>query len=95
MATIVGLAHLELDVVQARSLKDKRRVVRGFKDRTAHRHNVSVAEVDEQHHRRRCVLAIAMVANDRRYVESVLQQVVHAAAAHRDMILLSHEVEYL
>ena len=95
MATIVGLTHLELDVVQARSLKDKRRVVRGFKDRLAHRHNVSVAEVGAQQHRRRCVLAVALVANDRRYVEGVLQQVVNAAATHRDMILLGHDLEYL
>ncbi len=95
MTTIVGLLHLELDVVQAMSLKDKRRSVKGFKDRLRHRHNVSVAEVGALDNRRRAVLAVAMVANDRRYVEGVLGHVVNAASTHRDMILLSHELEWL
>ena len=69
MATIVGLVHLDLYVAEATSLKDKRRVVKSFKDRLSHRHNVSVAEVGDQDNHRRAVLAVAMVANDRRYVE--------------------------
>ena len=95
MATVVGLWHLRLHVVEAQSLKDKRRVVKGFKDRMAHSHNVSVAEVDALDDRRFAVLAIAMVCNDRRYAEGALQQIVNAASAHRDMILVEHEIEWL
>ena len=95
MATIVGLVHLDLYVAEATSLKDKRRVVKSFKDRLSHRHNVSVAEVGDQDNHRRAVLAVAMVANDRRYVEGVLQRVVNAAATHRDMRLVEHEIDWL
>ncbi|MGA2265728.1 MAG: DUF503 domain-containing protein, partial [Phycisphaerae bacterium] len=62
MATIVGLLHLRLHIAQAQSLKDKRRVVKGFKDRMAHAHNISVAEVDCLDDRRQAVLAVAMVS---------------------------------
>ncbi len=95
MATVVGLLHLKLHIAQAQSLKDKRRVVKGFKDRLAHVHNVSVAEVDRLDDRRQAVLAVAMVANDRRYVEGALSQVVRAASTHRDMILMDQELEWL
>jgi uncharacterized protein YlxP (DUF503 family) len=95
MATIVGLLHLRLHIAQAQSLKDKRRVVKGFKDRMAHAHNISVAEVDCLDDRRQAVLAVAMVSNDRRYVEGALQQVIRAAEMHRDMILMSQDVEWL
>jgi len=95
MATTVGLLHLEFRVAQAASLKDKRRAVKSFKDRVAHAHNVSVAEVDAQDNHRRAVLAVAMVGNDRRYVEGALQQITNAAGKHRDMILIDHEVEWL
>jgi uncharacterized protein YlxP (DUF503 family) len=95
MATVVGLLHLRLHVAQAQSLKDKRRVIKGFKDRLAHRHNVSVAEVDCLDDRRQALLAVAMVSNDRRYVEGALQKVITAAAMHRDMILVSQDVEWL
>jgi len=95
MATTVGLLHLEFHVAQAASLKDKRRVLKSFKDRLAHNHNVSVAEVEAQDNHLRAVLAVAMVGSDRRYVEGALQRMINSAAAHRDMILVDSEVEWL
>lgn len=95
MATIVGLLHLDLHVPEADSLKAKRRFVKGFKDRTAHRFNVSIAEVDGLDTHRHALLAVTMVGNDRRYVEGALQRIVNAAAQHRDMVLVSHEIEWL
>lgn len=95
MATTVGLLHLKLNIAQADSLKDKRRVVKSFKDRLRNRHNVSVAEVDELDAHRWSVLAVAMVGNDRRYLEGALQDIVTAAERHRDMILADWQVEWL
>ena len=95
MATNLGLLHLEFHVVQAMSLKDKRRSVKGFKDRVAARFNVSIAEVDGLDQWRRAVLAAAMVGNDRRYVEGALQQIVNAAGNQRDMVLVASRIEWL
>jgi hypothetical protein len=95
MATVVGLLHLRLYVAQAGSLKDKRQVIKSFKDRLGRCGNLAVAEVDSLDDRRQAVLAVAMVSNDRRHLESSLQQVVNAAARHRDMILVDHEIEWL
>lgn len=95
MATVVGLLHLELHIAQAMNLKDKRRVLKSFKDRTAGNFNVSIAEVDWQDNCRRGLLAVAMTGNDQRYIEGALQQIVNAAARHRDMILTHHEIQWL
>ena len=95
MGTTVGLVHLELHVAQAMNLKDKRRVIKSFKDRLRNNHNISVAEVGGLDDRRQAVLAVAMVGNDRQYVEGALQQVINAASLHRDMILMSREMEWL
>lgn len=95
MATNVGLLHLELVIDGAMSLKDKRRVVKSFKDRIAARHNVSIAEVDSLDNRRLAVLAVAMVGNDSRYIEGALQQVVNAAGVHRGMYVASSDIEML
>ncbi len=95
MATTLGLLHLEFRIVQAQSLKDKRRSVKSFKDRLGARRNVSVAEVEAQDDHRRAVVAVAMVGSDRRYVEGALQQIVNEAVAYRDMILVEHDVEWL
>ena len=93
MATTVGLVHLRLHVSEARSLKDKRRVLKSFKDRLAATHNVSVAEVGAQDSHRQAIIAVAMVGSDGRYVQGALQKVVNQVARHRDMVLVEHEIE--
>jgi hypothetical protein len=95
MATRVGLLHLEVLIGDAMTLKDKRRVVKSFKDRIAHGRNVSVAEVDHQDDIRRALLAVAMVGADTRYLAGALQQIVNAAGGHRAWVLLSHEIELI
>ena len=95
MSTTVGLLHLELTIVQAMNLKDKRRVLKSFKDRLGGHFNVSVAEVARQDNCRYGVLAVAMVGSDRQYVEGALQQIINAAASHRDMILTASDIQWL
>jgi hypothetical protein len=95
MSTVIGLMHLEFHVAQAFNLKDKRRVVKSFKTKLTNEFNVSVAEVDGLESHRRAVLAVAMVGNDKTYIEGALQRVVNLAALNRDMVLLSHQVEWL
>ena len=95
MSTTVGLVHLKFHVAQAKSLKDKRRILKSFKDRLKNGYNVSVAEVDGLDTHRSAVLAVAMAGNDKHYVEGALQKIVNAAANHRDMLLIEHEVQWL
>jgi hypothetical protein len=93
--TTLALLHLDLKVPQAMTRKDRRRIVKSFRDRTKHRYNVSIAEVGGQETIRSAVMAIAMVGSDRRYIESALQKIVNAAENHRDMLLIEHEIEWL
>ena len=95
MSTIVGLLHLELHVAEAFNLKDKRRVIKSFKTRLTNEFNVSVAEVEGLESHRRAVIAVAMVGNDRAYIEGALQLIVNKASGHRDMILLNSQVDWL
>ena len=41
----IGVLQIEISVTDAMSLKDKRRVVKSIKDRIAHAHNVSIADI--------------------------------------------------
>ena len=91
----MGLLHLEFHLGWARSLKDKRRSVKSFKDRMRHRHNVAVAEVEALDDRRRAVLALTVVGNDQAYLEGVLERIVQAARTDREMVLAMHDVEWL
>lgn len=59
---VVGICVLELHLPQARSLKDKRRVVKSLIERLHQRHRVSVAETDFHDLHQRAEIGIALVA---------------------------------
>jgi len=92
---VVGVLQLELSIGDAMSLKDKRRVVLGLKDRISHAHNVSIAEVGALDEHRRSILGVAMVSNDARYVEGGLSNLVDLVRATPQVTLLDYQIEML
>lgn len=68
----VGVALIELFLPGAVSLKDKRRVVKGLKDRLTNRHRLAVAEVDAQElWQRASILVSAVGASQGEVAESL------------------------
>ena len=92
---VIGVLQIELGIPDAMSLKDKRRVVKSLKDRIAHRHNVSIAEVGALDEHRRSLLGIAMVSNDARYVESALSKLVDFVRAVPQADLMDYQIDLL
>ena len=72
----VGIARITLFVPESHSLKEKRVVLRRVKDRVRNKFNVAIAEVEENDVWQRAVLGLALLGNDRRFVESALDEVV-------------------
>ena len=91
----VGVLQIELTVIDAMSLKDKRRVVKSLKDRIAHAHNVSIAEVDALDEHRRAVIGMAMVSNDSRYVEGALSKLVDLVRMVSQVSLIDYQIDLL
>ena len=91
----IGVLQLELSIGDAMSLKDKRRVIKSLKDRIAHGHNVSIAEVGALDEHRRSIIGIAMVSNDKRYVEGALSKLVDFVKMESRAILTDHTVDFL
>jgi uncharacterized protein YlxP (DUF503 family) len=90
---IVGSLRVRLLVREARTLKDKRQVLRSIKDRLRNGFNVSVAEVDALDNRQLIVLGLAMAGNEAKYVRTTLEQVVAALRSHPVAEFLDHELE--
>lgn len=90
---LVATLKLRLLIREARSLKDKRQVVKSIKDRLHNHFNVSVAEVEAQDHRQLAVLGIAMVSNETHHLRAALGQIVEALRGHPVAELLDHELE--
>lgn len=89
----VGVLRLRLDVPGARSLKDKRSVVRSFKERVQGRLKVSIAEVGVLDDPRHATLGVAVVSNSHTVCDQVLSSVVSLASTLPDAILADRATE--
>jgi hypothetical protein len=92
---VIGVLQLELVIGDAMSLKDKRRVVKSLKDRLAHAHNISIAEVGALDQHRRSILGVAMVSNDSRYVEGALSKLVDFVRSVPQVELVDYQLDLL
>lgn len=71
---VVGVITWEIQIFDARSLKEKRKVVKSLKERLQSRFNLSVAETDYQDSWQRAELTAALVATDVPYADRVLNK---------------------
>jgi uncharacterized protein YlxP (DUF503 family) len=83
-----------MHVPGARSLKEKRAVVRSAKDRLR-RLNVSVAEVDHQALWQRCRLEIAAVGESQATVAKSLDSVIEDIDRHDPGLIIASDIEWL
>ena len=90
---VTGTLRIRLVLRAARSLKDKRRVIKGLKDRLRNKFNVSIAEIDHQDDRQRGTLGVAMVGTDGRYVNSVLSKLIDHLRGTAGAELVDYELE--
>jgi uncharacterized protein len=90
---IVGTLKVRLLIREARTLKDKRQVVKSIKDRLRNNFNVSVAEVAEQDNRQLAVLGIGMVSNEAHHLKMALGQIIEVLRRHPVAELIGQELE--
>jgi len=92
---VVGIVSLRFVIPGSHSLKDKRRCLRGVKDRLRAQFNVSIAEVDAQDVWQTAVLGLSAVGTDRAYVEGLLDQAIQMVRRQREVTLVSVEKEFV
>jgi len=90
----VGLLSIELHLAGARSLKDKRMVLRSLKDRLR-RFNVAVAELDHQDLWQRASLGVVSIAATVDGVHQTLDAVVDEIEQLEPGAIVRSEVELL
>ena len=95
MTTHIGVLYVRVFIAHARSLKDKRMVLKSLKDRIRVRHNVSVAELDGLDKWQTATLGFAMIGNDNRYINGALEDILCAVEGHNGLEVGEHRLEFL
>ncbi len=91
----IGTLNLYLLIPGAQSLKNKRRVVKSLKERLHNRFNCSVAEVEYQDTWQRSRIAVCIIGNDVRHVNSQLSSVVAYVSTNSEALLADYRIEML
>lgn len=91
----LGNCVIKIYIPDATSLKEKRSVLKGLKDRIRKKFNVSISEIDENDNHRVSVLAIATVANKNSYVNQVLSSVIAYMEKQKNLNILEYTTEIL
>jgi uncharacterized protein YlxP (DUF503 family) len=91
----VGLCIVQIHLPGVASLKEKRQVLRGLKDRLREQYNVSVAEIDHQDLWQRATLGIVGIASARLPLERTFSSIQGEVERRVPGEVLSYEVEYL
>jgi len=89
----VGIARLTLFLANSQSLKEKRMVLRRVKDLVRNKFNVAIAEVGDLDKWQRAVIGLTVVGGERRFTESVLDEVLRFVRGHADVVKDEHELQ--
>ena len=84
-------AKLTFYIPHAASLKDKRQVCRSLIDKTRHRFNVSVAEVDTQDIHQTLTIGVAVVSGEVAHAQRSLDEIIRFMEEHADAELAGVE----
>jgi uncharacterized protein YlxP (DUF503 family) len=91
----VALGTVEVYLPDVESLKGKRHVLKGIKEKVQHRFNVSIAEVDRNDTWQRATLGIACVSNDSRHANEVVSKAVNFIDSLVDGNIVEVRIEIL
>lgn len=89
----IGLLTVKLHIPGSSSLKEKRMVIKGLKDRLRSRFNISVSEIDNHDKWQLADIAVANISSDKACVNSVLSKVLNFIEDYRDINIIDHQLE--
>ncbi|SFL75798.1 DUF503 domain-containing protein [Salibacterium qingdaonense] len=92
---MIGALHCECYIYEARSLKEKRAVVKSVTTRVKQKLNAAAAEMDHHDLWQRTALTIVSVNRDRVVVEQELQKAIDMIDARPELERTITEMEWL
>lgn len=92
---IIGILTLELFFPYARSIKDKRRILHGLKDRIREKYNVALAEINFQDKWQRSTLGVVAINSQAHVVEEILHKVINDAMDLPDSEIVGQNIRYV
>jgi uncharacterized protein len=92
---VVGVSRVTFSLPGNASLKGKRSIVRRIVDRTRAKFNAAVSEVADLDAHRRAVIGVAVVSNDGRHANSMLDHISSFMASLTEAVVVDRTLEII
>ena len=92
---VVGICKLSLFLPECQSLKEKRSILRRIKDRFFARFRIALSEVDDLDLWQRAGMGFAIVGNDRRLIESIVDKAIGFIESHGAAHIIDRTTEII
>ncbi len=91
----IGILQFTLEIPYAESLKDKRSVVKGLRDRLRRSFNVSIAEIEDLDDCTVATLGAVVAGSDIPHLNSTMDHLLNELHDWRDGTLADHQLEII
>lgn len=91
----IGVLTIDLQLLEADSLKEKRQILKSLIETTRQRFNVSIAEVDHLDLWRRATLAVVCVSNAGAHTNRVLDKVLDYVESNPSITVAGVQMELM
>jgi uncharacterized protein YlxP (DUF503 family) len=92
---VVGFLSLEIYFPYSHSLKEKRKIMKSFRDRVKNKFNVAFAELDYQDKWQRTRIGIVTLNSQKKPVDSLLNKIMSDAEENIDGEIINSQILYL
>lgn len=92
---VVGFLSLEIYFPYSHSLKEKRKIMKSFRDRVKNKFNVAFAELDYQDKWQRTRIGIVTLNSQKKPVDSLLNKIMSDAEENIDGEIIDSQILYL
>jgi uncharacterized protein len=90
---VTGVAHIDFILHESMNLKDKRSVVKKIIDRSRNRFNAAISEVDHLDLYQRGKIGVAVISNNRRHANSMLDNIVNFIEGMHIIDIINIQIE--
>lgn len=93
--THVGVLKIDFHITESSSLKEKRVILRRFKDKIRRSFNVSVSEVENHDKWQIASFGISCISNDKKHVDATLNKVKDFFERDRTIVVTDYQIEII
>ncbi|MBI5683146.1 MAG: DUF503 domain-containing protein [Deltaproteobacteria bacterium] len=92
---VIGICQIDLLMHNTKSLKDKRKILKGIIEKTKNRFNVSIAEVGDNDVWQRSQIGFCVVGNDACHINSSLDKTIDFIDSLHLAEIIDHRIEII